>query len=278
MMQRALMVVLAMGVTACGGSGAGTSAGTSGRPPTEAPPPVTTPVVVYLMRGEQVAPVQRSVTGTGSPASLALAGLLQPLSVRERASGLVTQIPVATRSLGAKVDGNLATVNMSGDFESGGGSLSMRARVAQVVYTMTRIPGVTRVAFQLDGRPVTSIGGEGVLVAPPVTRATFEDLAPAILIESPLPQTIVTSPLHVSGTANVFEAQFVLEVADWDGRIIARESVHATSGTGSRGSFDAMIAFTAPTGPKRITLIAYEPSAKDGSPTHEVEIPLRLGG
>jgi len=50
----------------------------------------------------------------------------------------------------------------------------MLTRVAQVVYKVTQFPAVQRVAFLLDGKPVSAIGGEGV-VDPPVTRAAFPD-------------------------------------------------------------------------------------------------------
>ncbi|MGZ4272847.1 MAG: Gmad2 immunoglobulin-like domain-containing protein [Solirubrobacteraceae bacterium] len=269
-----LVSVLALAASACGSGSSGPS---SSAPSTTKPPPPVTKVVAYLMRGEHVAPVRRTVSGAGSPALRAVAGLLHPLSTAERGGGLSTQIPAGTKLLGVRVRHGLATVDLSRRFESGGGSLSMQARVAQVVYTLTRVPGVKRVAFRLDGRPVKAIGGEGVIVAPSVDRAAFEQMAPAILVESPLPGTAVASPLQVSGSANVFEATFVVEVTDWDGRIIAHRTVHATSGTGTRGTFVATVRFTAPSGgPARLTLIAFEPSAKDGSPTNEVEIPLRL--
>jgi hypothetical protein len=233
--------------------------------------------VVYLMRGEHVMAAPRRVAGRGTPARLAISALLRPPSAAERSGGLATAIPAATRLLGVTTSGDLATVNLTRAFESGGGSLSMQARVAQVVYTLTRVHGISRVAFALNGQRVTAIGGEGVLVSPPVGRAAFESMAPAILVESPLPGQTATSPLRVTGSANVFEASFVIQVADWDGRVIAQKTVQATSGTGTRGTFETTIRFPIPgSGPARLTLIAYEPSARDGSPTHEIEIPLTL--
>lgn len=236
-----------------------------------------TAAVVYLMRGEHLAAVSRRVAGGDTPAGLAMSALLRTPSSAERSSGLATAIPAATRLLGVTTSGGLATVDLTRAFESGGGSFSMQARVAQVVYTLTRVSGISRIAFELDGQPVTAVGGEGVLVSPPVGRAAFESMAPAILVESPLPGQTVTSPLRATGSANVFEASFVIQVADWDGRVIAQKTVQATSGTGTRGTFATTIAFPIPgSGPARLTLIAYEPSARDGSPTHEVEIPLTL--
>ena len=50
----------------------------------------------------------------------------------------------------------------------------------------------------------------------------------------------------------------------------------ATSGSGTRGTFNEAISFTADG--SRVTLVVYEPSAADGRPIHVVRIPLSLEG
>ena len=86
----------------------------------------------------------------------------------------------------------------------------------------------------------------------------------------------MTSPLRVTGTANTFEATFNYELTDTDGLIVDENFVTATSGTGTRGTFD----FT--TGPFTVpfngvgALIVFELSAKDGSRINLVEIPLHM--
>ncbi len=109
------------------------------------------------------------------------------------------------------------------------------------------------------------------------TRADFEDLTPAILVESPLPFEEVTSPLRVTGTANTFEATFQYELTDTDGRIVDEDFVTATSGTGTRGTFDFTTdEFTVPFDGVG-ALIVYELSAEDGQTRlHLVEIPLKM--
>src|SRR5439155_11042056 len=102
-----------------------------------------------------------------------------------------------------------------------------------------------------------------------------EDLTPLILVESPLPNETVTSPLHASGTANTFEATFEYDLVDADGKVIAHHFVTATSGSGTRGTFD----FTAPfqveqPGPGK--LVVYERSAANGARVHSSEIPVQL--
>ena len=105
------------------------------------------------------------------------------------------------------------------------------------------------------------------------SRADFEDQTPAILVESPLPFAEVTSPLRVTGTANTFEATFQYELVDGEGEVVDENFVTATSGTGTRGTFD----FTTGAFDDVAALRVFELSAKDGSRVNEVEIPLGTG-
>ena len=276
----AALVLLAAG---CGG---GTSAyetpATTAAPP--APAPGTTATVpaeqtsfrVYFVRGERLGVAGRSVAKTQAVAAAALAALLAGPTAAERGdAGLGSEIPPDTRLLGVAVADGVATVNLSRTFESGGGSLSMQLRVAQVVFTLTQFPTVDRVRFQLDGAAAPAIGGEGVVVDPAVGRADFEAQAPAILVESPVPLERVSSPLRIRGSANVFEATFSAVLADASGAKLAEQVVTATSGTGERGTFDAELSFDA-LGPGRLVLTVFALSAKDGSRQDVVEIPLEL--
>lgn len=150
----------------------------------------------------------------------------------------------------------------------------MLGRVAQVVATLTRFPTVDRVAFRIDGRPVEAIGGEGVVVDPPIGRGAIEEQTPQILVESPLPGDTVTSPIRLRGTANVFEATVSIDVKDETGKVVRRTFTTATSGTGTRGTFDTTLALPGRKG--TVTVVAYESSAEDGRPLHVVEVPLTL--
>ena len=76
------------------------------------------------------------------------------------------------------------------------------------------------------------------------------------------------------GTANTFEATFEYEVLDAAGKVVAKHFVTATSGSGTRGTYDVTIRFDAPAGAGK--LVVYELSAADGSRIHQVEIPLTL--
>jgi len=149
----------------------------------------------------------------------------------------------------------------------------MTARLAQVTFTLTRFPTVSGVLFDLDGRPVTVFGGEGIILDHPSTRASYESLAPAILVETPGPGDQVTSPIRVTGSANVFEAAFRVQLTDPSGRVIVDRPVMASSGSGTRGTFDV----TLPSGPGDAgprLLTVFDLSAQDGSRQDIVTIPI----
>jgi immunoglobulin-like protein involved in spore germination len=133
-------------------------------------------------------------------------------------------------------------------------------RTAEEVYTLS----------QFDPNKPVDVDGKSY------TRADFEQLTPAILVEGPLPFASVSSPLRVFGTANTFEATFDYDLVDSAGKVVSRHFVTATSGSGTRGTFDFTIRYEAPAGPGK--LLVYELSAEDGSRIHEVEIPLTFAG
>ena len=161
--------------------------------------------------------------------------LLQGPTAADKNAHLDTVIPAGTIVHGVSIDGGVATVDLSTSFGSGGGSVSMQGRVAQVVYTLTQFPSVTGVNFKLDGVATTVLGGEGVVLDHPQTRADWESFTPIILVESPLPGDAVSSPFHVTGTSNTFEATLQIRLTDATGAKVFEHNGMATSGTGTHG-------------------------------------------
>jgi hypothetical protein len=243
-------------------------------PETSPPLAETTSAAVYFLRDGKIAPVRRTILETPHPELAAVSALLEGPTDDEAAEGLVTAIPETTEVTGVSVKDGVATVDLSGDFDDGGGSASMLGRVAQIVATLTRFEGVERVAFELDGKKVESIGGEGVVVDPPIGRLAIEEQTPQILIESPLPGDRVSNPVRLSGTANVFEANVSIEVRDGTGTVVLEAFTTATSGTGTRGTFDTRLSIPSAIG--TMTIVAFEASAENGEPLHVVDVQVSV--
>ena len=238
-------------------------------------PEERTTLRAYFLRGDSVAPVERQVPQTQAVARAALEELLTGTTDQEGGAGLTSAMPGGTRLLSVTVANGVATVDLSAEFLSGGGTLSVRARLAQVVYTLTQFPTVDAVTFRIEGQETTVFGGGGVVIPSPVSRDEFEDLTPAILLDSPAQGATVTSPVRLLGTANTFEATFRIAIFDAAGNLLADQFATATSGSGTRGSFDVSVPFTVATaGPG--TIRVYESSAQDGSPINIVDVPVQL--
>lgn len=235
----------------------------------------TTTIRVYFTKNEKIAAATRVIPKTQQVGAAAMKALLEGPTAEEQQAGMGSTIPEGTTFLGLTIENEIATVDLSKEYESGGGSMSMFMRLAEVVFTLTQFPSVQGVNFKLDGRPIEVLGGEGIIIDHPMTRADFEDQSPAILVESPTLGATVESPLRVTGTANVFEAVFRIELVDSQGVELLDQLVTATSGTGTRGTFDVTLQFEpTQTGPG--SLIVYVNSAKDGSKVVVDEIPLIL--
>lgn len=215
--------------------------------PLETQPGGTLDLAVYFLRDGKIAAARREVPVTQAVARAALEALAAGPTALEREAGLTSDVPESVRIERLAVAGGTAQVE-----------LSSCAGFAQVVYTLTRVPGVERVESECGGG----------------TRADYESVTPPIFVESPTVGESVTSPLRLHGTSTTFEATFMYELADSDGRIVAKDFVTATTGNGERGTFDVEIPFDVdrPGG----ALIVYEASAEDNSRLHLVEIPLRL--
>jgi hypothetical protein len=278
----AVAAALALGVAACGDADEGTSEPTAqptseptaspSPSPTEEPSDETVTVLVYFLSGEKLATAERTLPATQAVARAAMDALCGGPNDFEEAAGLTSSVPEGTEVLGISVKDKVATVDLSGDYASGGGSLSMMTRVAQVVYTLTQFKSIRAVQFHLDGEPVDAIGGEGIIVDSPQRRADWEDFEPVIFVERPGVGATVSSPVVISGRATVFEATIQLEVLDADDRPLAKGFTTATMGAPERGRFREPLAYAG--GATEGFVVAYEASMEDGSRLHEVRVPV----
>jgi germination protein M len=226
---------------------------------------------------EGLVAVLRQTPETQAVARAAMNGLLAgPQGSELEASPAITSaIPAGTRLLGLSISNGIATVDLSREFEAGGGSRSAFGRLAQVVYTLTQFPTVRSVVFQIEGETVTVFGSEGIVIDGPMARDDFEDFLPAIFVDRPAWGAAIGNPATVSGTANVFEAQFLITLFDASGRKLFEGPVMATSGSGTRGTFEVTIPYDVDQA-QWGTLRGWNASARDGSPEDIRDYPVWL--
>ena len=246
-------------------------------PPTSGPstdpsagPGGTTIVRTYLWLGglpgsEGLVAVLREVPATKSVATAAITALFAGPTSAEAGRAISTAIPDGSKLLGISVANGVATIDLSSEFESGGGSASVQGRLGQVVYTLTQFPSIKSVVFQIEGQTAEIFSGEGVVLDKPVGRTDYVALLPDIWVDRPAFNAAIGNPAHVTGNANVFEATFRIAILDGAGKVLVDQMAMATCGTGCRGTFDVTIPYTV-TKAQYGTLRVYFGSAQDGSP------------
>lgn len=131
---------------------------------------------VYLVDAGRLAPLVRSLPDASSLPEALLEALLQAPPEPE---GLTSAIPPDTRLIEVEVTGDVATVNLSQEFERGGAGRSLALRVAQVVFTLTEDAEVKSVLFTVEGQRAAVVGGDvRTTLERPVTRKDYARFAP----------------------------------------------------------------------------------------------------
>jgi hypothetical protein len=216
-----------------------------------------------LVAGSRVVPRADAVRA-------AVAAVVDGPNTAERAAEYSSAIPSGSALRGVAVNARRADVDLSNAFTTGGGSLSMRLRVAQIVYTVVRLGVADSVRFLIDGRPVESIGGEGLIVTN-VTIAEFDDLLPPIVVEFPTPGAAVGPAFTFKGFANVFEGHVSYELLDGRETVLTKGFV--TGMMGAWGPFSTTVSYPAgAVGP--LVLLVFTISPKDGARRDESRISL----
>lgn len=134
----------------------------------------TARITVFLVDGDRLTPVPRDVPAPATP-DKALRALLGGTAPEETARNIRTALDAASGTSATGTDG-LAQVELGTALPTGPGREQVLA-VAQIVYTLTALPGVDAVAFTLSGRPVELPAGDGTLTSGALRRSDYASVA-----------------------------------------------------------------------------------------------------
>lgn len=100
--------------------------------------------------------------------------LLKGPDEKEKSMGITTAMPETSILIDVKVEGDTAFLNFSKEIEQGGGTMLMTDRLAQIVYTATQFPPISKVQLLINGEFIKYFSGEGITdVENPMSRENF---------------------------------------------------------------------------------------------------------
>ena len=123
-------------------------------------------VNVAFLKGEQSVVASRR----GSGVEAAVENLLAGPTAAETKKGIRSQLPAGVRVKSLIVEHGVASIDLGAKFASGAGADSLPARFAQLVLTLTEVPGVDAVKVRVNG-DVRQELYPGVDLRKPVTAA-----------------------------------------------------------------------------------------------------------
>lgn len=105
----------------------------------------------------------------GSRLKFAVKSLINGPTDKEKKAGVYTEIPSGTKLISITESPSRVVINLTSDFENGGGTDGIYKRLFQLIKTV-KINSNLPLYLQLDGKQVDVIGGEGIMINQPLSE------------------------------------------------------------------------------------------------------------
>jgi spore germination protein GerM len=235
---------------------------------TQAPATAITVPVYYLAdteRGPRLYREFRKWTAEGSDHSEIATAVEAVIGAEAKDDDYTSLWPSDTRVLGTTRVGDLATIDLSADAGGtfNGGAEFAELSVQQLVYTVTAADtAAKRVQILIEGQEMPDLWGQ-VDVSDPQQRSPQIDVLGPVWVLAPTEGQSTATPVQLSGTASVFEANVSIEIMR-NGQVVKRTFATASTGAPERGSWKKKVILT----PGTYEVRAFESSAENGEPMY----------
>ncbi len=127
--------------------------------------------IAHNENGEEVyrAVKREYIEEYGSKLKFAIKSLINGPTDKEKKAGVYTEIPSGTRLISITESPSRVVINLTSDFENGGGTDGIYKRLFQLIKTV-KINSNLPLYLQLDGKQVDVIGGEGIMINQPLNE------------------------------------------------------------------------------------------------------------
>lgn len=110
----------------------------------------------------------------GSKLNFAIKSLLNGPKGKEQSLGVYSEIPSGTRLISLEEDPNRVIINLSGEFEAGGGTEGIYKRLYQLIKTANK-NSKADVYLYINGKQADVIGGEGIMINQPLNEKSLDE-------------------------------------------------------------------------------------------------------
>lgn len=100
--------------------------------------------------------------------------LLKGPTAQESTKGVYSEIPQGTRLISLTESPDKVVINLSGDFEQGGGTEGLYKRLYQLIKTANKNTTLD-VYLDINGKQVDVIGGEGIMLSQPLNNSSLDN-------------------------------------------------------------------------------------------------------
>lgn len=118
--------------------------------------------------------VEREYNTKEDKLTFAIKELLKGPNFVEKSMGAYSEIPKTTKLNKIKYEKNKVIIDLSTDFQYGGGTDSVYSRMMQLIKTAINNTNNKKIYLYLDGKQVNILGGEGIMVSQPLTEKSLE--------------------------------------------------------------------------------------------------------
>lgn len=92
----------------------------------------------------------------------------------EKSKGFTSEIPSGTKLLSVRESSDNIKIDLSSNFESGGGAESIYLRVKQIIKTVNANTSLPTFLY-INGKQANVIGGEGIMIKQPLSERSFDE-------------------------------------------------------------------------------------------------------
>ncbi len=107
--------------------------------------------------------------------NFAVKTLIAGPSIKEINQGYSSEIPKGTKLLSLKNTGSSYIIDISDDFQYGGGTESQYLRLNQLIKTIIALKPDKPVYLYLNGKKAEVIGGEGIQITQPLSENSLNE-------------------------------------------------------------------------------------------------------